>query len=266
MKPKLVLKLIQPGRIIFALGIISLGILQFFARDYVLSRPPALTWPAWAAAIPGKLAWAYFSGALVIIAGLAIILNKKSRLAAIFIGGLFLAYSFLLRHLTAMSDTGNGYKSLALGGGAFIVAASLIEKDRPGPGNSLINNNLVLTGCLFISLFFFWAGTAHFKFDEFVINFIPAYIPLRTFWAYFCGIALLAGAIGLLFNQTRKLAAALSGLMILLWFILLHIPRTVKAPQDFTEWMGVFESFSFSGILFVLAGLSSKEKSSEKYA
>jgi len=261
-----VLKLIQPGRIIFALGIISLGVLQFFARDYVLGRPPALTWPVWAAAVPGKLAWAYLSGSLVIIAGLAIILNRQARLAAIFVGVLFMAYSFLIRHLTAMSDTGNGYKSLALGGGAFIVAASLFEKDKPGRGKSLFYNNLVLTGCLFISLFFFWAGIAHFKFDEFVINFIPAYMPLRTFWTYFCGIALMAGAIGLIFTQTRKLAAALSGLMILLWFILLHIPRTVQAPQDFTEWMGVFESFSFSGILFVLAGLSSQEKSSEKFS
>ena len=252
-------KLIQPGRIMFALGIISLGVLQFFARDYVLGRPPAITWPAWATAMPGKLTWAYMSGILVIIAGLAIILNKKARVAAIFIGVLFLAYSFLVRHLTAMSDTGNGYKSLALGGGAFIIAASLIEKEKPGPAKSLANK-FVLTGCIFISLFFFWAGIAHFKFDEFVINFIPAYIPGRTFWAYFCGIALMAGAAGLIFTQTRKLAAALSGLMILLWFVLLHIPRTVQAPQDFNEWMGVFESFSFSGILFVLAGLSSQKK------
>jgi len=60
-------------------------------------------------------------------------------------------------------------------------------------------------------------------------------MPFRTFWAYFCGIALLAAATGIIFNKTRKLAAALADLMILLWFILLHIPRTVKAPQDFAE-------------------------------
>lgn len=259
-KPELVHKLIQPGRIIFALGIIALGVLQFFTGDYILGRPPELTWPVWAAAMPGKQVWAYLSGSLVIIAGLAIILNKKARLAAIFIGVMFLAYSFLMRHLTAMSDTGNGFKSLALGGGAFIVADSFAEKEKPGPRSSLVNNYLVFTGCLFISLFFFWGGIAHFKFDDFVINFIPSYIPVRTFWTYFCGIALLAAASGLIFIRTRMLASLFSGLMILLWFFLLHIPRTVQAPQDFKEWMGVFESFSFSGILFVLAGLSSKEK------
>lgn len=103
-----------------------------------------------------------------------------------------------------MSDTGNGYKSLALGGGAFIIATSFLEKERPGSGNSFINNNLVLTGCLFISLFFFWAGIAHFKFHEFVINFIPAYIPARAFWTYFCGIALLAGGIGLILRKQES--------------------------------------------------------------
>ena len=255
-------RLLQPGRIIFALGIIALGILQFFAKDYVLGRPPALVWPAWAAAIPGKLVWAYLSGFLVIIAGIAIILNRNARLAAIFIGILFLVYSFLIRHLTAMADTGNTYKSLALGAGAFIIAASILEKDKQQSHNYLVNNNLILTGCIFISLFFLYCGVAHFKFDEFVVNFIPSYLPGRTFWTYFCGIALWAGGIGIIFKQTRKWAAFLSGLMVLIWFFLLHIPRTVDTPKDFTEWMGLFESFSFSGILFVLAGLSAKEQSS----
>lgn len=256
-------KLIQPGRIIFALGIIALGVLQFFARDYVLGRPPALSWPAWAAAMPGKLAWAYLSGSLVIIAGLAIILNKKAGLAAIFIGVIFLVYSFLLRHLPAMSDWINSYKTLALGGGAFIVAASFLKKsDR-----SLTNDHLIFTGCIFFALFFIICGIAHFKFDEFIYkDFIPAYIPARPFWTYLTAVALIAGGTGIIFTATRRWAAALSGLMILLWFILLHIPRTVKVlndadpSNDLSDWIGVCESFTFSGILFVLAGLSSKEK------
>ena len=88
---------------------------------------------------------------------------------------------------------------------------------------------------------------------------IPDYIPAHVFWTDFAGVALLAGGIGLIFKQTRKWAAALSGLMILLWFILLHIPRALATPIVYEEWMGVCESFTFSGILFVLAGLSSKK-------
>jgi uncharacterized membrane protein len=261
-KPKLVHKLIQPGRIIFATGIIALGILQFFFRNYIVGRPPVLSWPVWAAALPGKLVWAYLSGAVLISAGLAVLFNKKAGLAAIIIGLVILIYSFLFRHLPAMTDWINSYKALALGGGAFIVAASFLKN-----GRSQTNDHLIFTGCIFFSLFFIICGIAHFKFDEFIYkDFIPAYIPARPFWTYLTAVALIAGGIGIIFTATRKWAAALSGLMILLWFVLLHIPRTVKVlndsdpSNDLSDLMGVCESFTFSGILFVLAGLSSLKK------
>jgi uncharacterized membrane protein YphA (DoxX/SURF4 family) len=259
-KPKLVHTLIRPGRIMFALGIIALAVLQFKARDYIVGRPPALLWPHWAAVMPGKFVWACISGSLMIIAGLAVILNKKGKSAAIFIGSMILVYSFFLRHLPAMTDWVNAYKSLALAGGAFIVAASFSKKGNPAGSNSY-TNELIWTGCIFFSLFFIICGIAHFKFDDFIINgFIPAYIPVHAFWTYFTAVALIAAGTGIIFPKTRKWSAALAGLMILLWFILLHIPRAVNDPKNYGEWMGVFESFTFAGILFVLAGLSAREK------
>jgi uncharacterized membrane protein len=144
----------------------------------------------------------------------------------------------------------NAYKTLALCGGAFIVAASFHRQSTAMQ---------VTLSCVLLALFFIISGFAHFKFDDFIIDsFIPAYIPFHAFWTYFCGIALMAGGIGLLVKQTRKWAAALTGLMILLWFFLLHIPRVSHTPKDYGEWMGVCESFTFSGILFTLAGLSSE--------
>jgi uncharacterized membrane protein YphA (DoxX/SURF4 family) len=72
--------LIRSGRMIFGAGIAALGVLQFFVKDFIVARPPA---SAWAADIPGKLVWAYVSGILLIIFGLAMVLNKKARIAAI---------------------------------------------------------------------------------------------------------------------------------------------------------------------------------------
>lgn len=260
-KPKLVHKLIQPGRIIFAIGIIALGVLQFFAKDFIVGRPPS---PGWAADIPGKLAWAYISGCLLIIAGLAIIFKIKAGLATIIVGVMILVCSFLLRHIYEMTDWVNAYKSLALSGGAFIVATTFIKKEDADPGNFFTNNSLILIGCIFLAHFLIICGIAHFKFDDFVKDLVPVYFQARYFWTYFAGIALLAGGIGLIFKQTRKWTALLSGLMILLWFFLVHIPRAVGTPDAVTphygEWMGVCESFIFSGIFFVLAGLSSKER------
>ena len=249
-------KLVRPGQIIFAIGIIALGVLQFFAKDFIVGRPPVVQW---AGNIPGKEAWAFVSGILLIIGGLFILLKRNASQAAYFIGIFIFIFSFLCRHLPHLFTVAsaedviwqiNAYKTLALCGGAFIIAGSFHEP----------SNKVQLTlNCILLALFFIISGFAHFKFDDFIINgFIPAYIPFHAFWTYFCGIALIAGGVGVLIKQTRKWAAALTGLMILLWFFLLHIPRASHTPHDYSEWMGVCESFTFSGILFALAGLSSK--------
>jgi uncharacterized membrane protein len=250
-------KLIRPGQVIFAAGIIALGVLQFFAKDFIVGRPPAVQW---ASNIPGKQAWAFVSGILLIIGGAFIIFSKRRASSISFLIGIFIfIFSFLCRHLpnlfaiTSAQDVIwqiNAYKTVALCGGAFIISASFRQP---------LNSTQLTLSCILLALFFIISGCAHFKFHDFIINsFIPAYIPFQGFWTYFCGIALIAGGIGLLIRQTRKWAAALTGLMILLWFFLLHIPRASYAPNDYSEWMGVCESFTFSGILFTLAGLSSK--------
>jgi len=248
--------LIRPGQIIFAAGIIALGVLQFFAKDFIVGRPPAVKW---ANNIPGKQAWAFASGIILIISGLFILAKRKATPVAFFIGIFIFIFSFLCRHLphlfsvTSAEDAIwqiNAYKTLALCGGAFIIARSFQKK--------WYKIQLSLN-CILLAFFFIISGFAHFKFHDFIIkDFIPAYIPFHAFWTYFCGIALIAGGVGLLIKQTRRWAAALTGLMILLWFFLLHIPRASYAPHDYGEWMGVCESFTFSGILFTLAGLSSK--------
>jgi len=253
-------KLIRPGRLIFAIGIIALGVLCIISKDFIVGRPPATTW---AANIPGKLVWAYISGSLLILAGLAVIFNIKARLASLVVGVMILVGSFLLRHLYEMVDWVGAYKALAFGGGSFIVAASYFRKDVSSPGNSSVNDKLLFTGSLFFSLFFMICGFAHFKFAGFIIkDFIPSYIPFPRFWAYFCGVCLLAGAVGLLIPQTRKWAALLSGIMIAGWFILLHTVRFAADTSNASDRLGLCESFTFVGILFVLAGVFSKKESS----
>ena len=245
-------KLIKPGRIIFATGIIALGILCIISKDFIVGRPPAATW---AASIPGKLAWAYISGSLFIVGGAAIIFNLRAGFVSLSIGIVILVCSFLLRHLYEMVDWGNAYKSLALSGGAFIVAASFQKKEELNPANFSTKNKLVFAGCIFISLFMIICGILHFKFSQFVIDFIPSYIPFHGFWTYFCGICLLAAGVGLLVPPMAKWTALLSGVMIAGWFLLLHIPRFIANTNDQGDRMGLCESFTFVGIFFVLAGM-----------
>jgi uncharacterized membrane protein len=252
-------KLLKPGRRIYAAGIIGLAILCLIYKDFIVGRPPE-----WPAGFNFNPTLAYISSVILIIAALAIFLNKKGGLAALLIAALIFLFS-VLRHLPKfMDDWANTYKSLALFGGSLIVAGSFFkEETKTNPGSGAVDRwrkFLILIGCLFLAAFFLASGYAHFKFADFVEAFIPAYIPFHAFWTYFCGICLLAGGIGLLIPQTAKWAAMISGIMILGWFLLLHIPRFIANTHDASDRMGLCESFTFVGIFFVLAGTLSRRE------
>ncbi|HET6995037.1 MAG TPA: hypothetical protein VFI06_08650 [Chitinophagaceae bacterium] len=251
-------KLIKPGRIVYAVGIIALGVLCFIMKDFIVGRPPAASW---AANIPGKLVWAYVSGSLLILAGLAVIFNVKGGTAALLVGIMIVLFSFILRHLYEMVDWINAYKALALAGGSFVVAASFFQKGGSAQGLLASNGKLIFIGCLFFSFFFIISGLAHFRFAEFIIkDFIPDYIPFHPFWTYFAGVCLLAGGLGLLIPGLRKWAALLSGIMIGSWFFLVHAVRFANDPNNGSDRLGLCESFTLAGILFVLAGMLSRKQ------
>lgn len=243
-------KLVTPGRIMYALGIIALAILGIKYQDFIIGRPPA--WSESFAAV--KPALAYISSALLIICCLAIIFRKYAFIAALVIAALIFILS-VLRHLPVfMADWVNAYKSMAILGGALIIAGSFSAEGKK-------KNTLIMIGSILVAAFFIAAGYAHFKWaDPVVKELIPAYIPIRLFWVYFCGVCLFAGGIGILIPQTRKWAALLSGIMVLGWFFLFHIPRFLANTNDPSDRMGVCESFLVSGIFFVLAGIFSKRK------
>ena len=247
-------KLIIPGRFIYSAGIIGLAVLCMISKDFIVGRPPQ--WPAGLKINP---ALAYISGVVLIIAAIAIILKRKARLAAFVISAIIFFFS-VLRHLpNFMNDWANAYKSLALVGGSFIIAASFpvqgVTKDSGFKTNERRRAALITIGCILLAAFFIACGYAHFKFAGFIESYIPSYIPFHVFWTYFCGICLFAGGIGLLIPQTRRPAALLSGFMILGWFLLLHIPRLVANMNDVSDRMGLCESFTLVGIFFVLAGI-----------
>jgi uncharacterized membrane protein len=252
-------KFIKPGRIIYATGIAALGILCFISKDFIVGRPPE--WPSKFTVNP---ALAYISGTALIIAAIAIIFKKKAGSAALLIAGLIFFLS-VPRHLSQfMDDWLNANKSLALFGGSLIIASSFFEEDEnvniEFSNSKNWNKNFIALGCFLLFIFFIASGYAHFKFSKFVNVFIPEYIPFHSLFAYFCGICLVAGGAGLLIPATRKWAALLAGIMIAGWFILLHIPRFFANTDNVSDRMGLFESLTFAGILFVLAGMFAEKK------
>jgi uncharacterized membrane protein len=252
-------KLSEPGRVMYAIGLIGLAVISFISKDFIVGRPPA--WPASLSLDP---ALAYVSGTILIILCLGIIFKKRPCISALLIALLIFFLSVIRALFHFMNDWVNGYKAIALMGGALIVAASFLEnKHNIIPNASVYDSRrrmLIIAGTIFIAPFLIAGGYAHFKYADFVKDFIPAYVPFHVFWTYFCGVCLIAGGIGILLRPTIHLASLLCGIMIFGWFILLHIPRFVADMNNVSDRMGLCESFAFAGVFFTLAAMTKRTK------
>ena len=243
---------INAGRIMFALGLIGLAILGLIKNDFIVGRPPG-----WPAVIGGQETLSLVLNVLLVTGCVAVLFKRQVAFAAFPIAAIIFTFSFLIRYIPSFINSDpdkilwsiNAYKTLAIIGGSIIAGVSFLRND-------LSRSQKIIPGAIFLSLFFIMSGLAHFKFADFIIDsFMPSYIPFHPFWAYFCGIALIAGGIGIQIYPFRKIAALLVGIMIAGWFLLLHIPRFFSNINDPSDQMGLCESFAFAGIMFVLYGL-----------
>lgn len=249
--------LVNAGRAMFATGIFLLGLLCMVNTDFIAGRPPA--WPA--AFNPNPLL-GYFTGSLMMLAAVAIVCGVSARMASAIIALLLLCFS-VLRHLPFfMNDWANAYKSIALLGGAVMIAASYnyfpVAGANEAPVRRAIAKLALPAGSMALAVFFIACSYAHFRYASFVKSIIPSYIPYGFFWTFFSGACLLAAGIGLLLPTVRSRAALWAGIMITGWFFLLHIPRLAADPENSSDRMGVAESLAIAGICFSVAAMAQK--------
>jgi len=90
-------------------------------------------------------------------------------------------------------------------------------------------------------------GTEHFVFAQSVATMVPSWIPGHMFWALFVGACLISTALSLVVDKYAGLAAALFGVMVLLFELLISIPAVAGAPGNRILWAVALRDFSFSG-------------------
>lgn len=71
---------------------------------------------------------------------------------------------------------------------------------------------------------------------------VPKDTPGREILAYLCGLLMLFGGFGLLWTRTQALAARTLLLYLLLWLILLRLPKVISSPQIELSWLGCGET------------------------
>ena len=244
------------GRIFFALSLVGLGLEHVLFTTFVAGRAPA-----WPASVPGGPAWAYVSGFIIVASGVALVAGKRAREAALLVAVVIGSWA-LLRHIPVLASEAflsgawtRAGKALMLTGGALAVAASIPfpGSSRLGPFFRIMNRGaFIIVGQLCLGVFLVITGIQHFMFTSFVVSLIPSWFPGNaTAWAYFAGVALICGGLGVMVPFAARLAALLSGLMVFSWFWIVHVPRTFVGVSDS---IAVFEALAVSGIALVLSG------------
>jgi uncharacterized membrane protein len=127
--------LVTLGRFFVGIPAIVFGVEHFLHPALAPGVPLDKITPAW---IPGHLFWAYLTGAVLVAAGLSIIVNKKARLAATYLGIMILLvclFIYLPIVVSIPSDLGNGLNyfadTLLLSGAVLILADALPKEDHP---------------------------------------------------------------------------------------------------------------------------------------
>lgn len=233
--------LADTGRIFYGVAIAALGFLTVFHRDL-----PYMLIPARHPWLKEHVFLVYVAGVLLLTAGVCIILKKRPRRVAGLLGivllGIFCFYfvPYLLSLPARYTHFGaweNSAKELALAGGALLIA---------GFGS---------LGARIYALTIISFSIDHFLYAKEAAGYMPAWISHPVFWIYFAGVALLAAGVAILIKMKVRLAAMLLGAMILIWVIILHIPKAMAAPlaQNEGEVTSAFIALAYSGIAFIIA-------------
>jgi uncharacterized membrane protein len=145
----------------------------------------------------------------------------------------------------ALSMCAAGVALLAIG---LLVAKNDIAQAR-GIGKVVALTHL----CFAFPLAVF--GAEHLSSPQSLFALVPTYMPLRMFWVYFVGFALIAASLSIVTRRQVRWSGLLFGAMMFLFVAILHLPGAVSAGGRI-PWTIVFREMSFGGGGWVLAGIA----------
>jgi uncharacterized membrane protein len=250
-------RLLTIGRLLFAFSVFASGIYQLVTGRLVNLVPvnPARLPPPWQA---------NGLGVLLVLIGVALLVRRTVSAAAATLAVLLLVLFFGFSLPLALKHASTNYvwvdplMILAILGG---VGLMVVPRDGL-PGGAL--DRVFEAGARFapwaLGAFLAYCGILHFPLAKYVATLIPPWIPAHLFWTYVAAVALIAGGIGINVPRTARLAATLSGIMLVSWFFLVHLPLAIST-HTVSEVSRGFQALQDGAVAFMLAGIARSRKS-----
>ena len=123
--------LVTVARFFIAIAAVFYGVEHFLHPANAPGVPLEKIIPLW---IPGRLAWAYLAGVVLVVAGIALIINKNAQMAATYLGimilllVLFVYLPLLVATPTSLESLNYFFDTLLFCGAIFVLADALRER------------------------------------------------------------------------------------------------------------------------------------------
>ncbi len=229
---------IQLGRVLFAVTIIALGILDLVYRD-------TLMWKVLPKSLPASTTTvlAIITGVLLVVAGAGLLTPQFQVVASRVLLLFLLLWDVLIGVPPVIQSPGAEVTWLVLGMMTIVLMAGWL----------LAGKGQVAAARTIVGLALLPVGLSHFSYQQVTLDLVPLWMPARLFVVYVVGAAHAAAGIGLLFGVVPRLAAQMEAGMLLAFAVLVWIPRVTASPTVHFNWTELLGTVMIGAAMWVVA-------------
>jgi uncharacterized membrane protein len=242
----------RAATVLFAVGMIALGVLGLVYGDF------ALQWQPVDASLPGRLLLAYVSAIVMLAGGIGLLFTRTAAASARVLFPYLLLWLLLkLRGIIAaplMEGTWLGFGEIAvLASGGWVLFARATTLPEHAKLKFLTGDVGVRIAQLFFGFWLIPIGISHFMYVGQTVKLVPAWLPFRTGWAYLTGAGHIVAGVGVLFSIYPRLAARLEAAMIGVFTLLVWVPAVIARPGVRINWTATVISLAIAAGAWVVA-------------
>src|SRR6266568_4196764 len=241
----------QPGLMLFAAGMMGLGVLALVFGDFALVWQPVAPW------FPARTALAYFSGVLMLLAGAGLLFRRTVAWSVRILFPYCIIWALLKVPALVVAWRiegvwlGIGELTLLLAG-AWTLFARLGEIRGTTLAWATGESGVRIARYLF-AVSVIPIGLSHLVYGQVTASYVPGWLPYRIGWAYLTGAGQIACGLGMLFSVLPRVAAWAETGMIGLFTLLVWAPAIVAEPKTRMPWTAFFISWVFGAAAWVVA-------------
>jgi uncharacterized membrane protein len=141
--------------------------------------------------------------------------------------------------------------AMSIAGLTVFVIGILTTKPQLAAAHGLEKIVALNRVCFAIPLAVF--GALHLFGPEFIEPLVPKYMPVRMFWVYGIGCALVAAGMSIAAGRVVRWSAFLFGTMMFMFVLMLYLPGALRHPDNRMGFTIVFRETSFGAGAWLLA-------------